>query len=152
MSALGEMLAGLAHEINNPVSFISGNLPVLKTYVTSFLVAFRLCHEQTSWPPEGKTYEEIELNPSVITIHTAMFDEHQVQIQIEDNGCGMSQAAQERIFEQGFTTKAVGKGTGLGMAIAYQIITEQHGGEIKVQSEPGQGSTFTIWIPIKVTR
>lgn len=52
-----------------------------------------------------------------------------------------------RIFEQGFTTKKVGKGTGLGMAIAYQIITNKHGGTIECESTLGKGSKFTMAIP-----
>ncbi|MBZ8181716.1 ATP-binding protein, partial [Oscillatoria salina] len=52
------------------------------------------------------------------------------------------------IFEQGFTTKNVGKGTGLGMAIAYQIITEKHGGTITSDSTVGKGTTLAIALPI----
>ena len=60
----------------------------------------------------------------------------------------MPEAVKQRIFEQGFTTKGVGKGTGLGMAIAHQIITEKHGGQITCNSTVGQGTIFTIVIPI----
>ena len=67
-----------------------------------------------------------------------------MQIQITDNGCGMKPETKKRIFEQGFTTKGVGKGTGLGMAIARQIIEEKHGGTIKVRSKLGQGTEFEI--------
>jgi len=97
---------------------------------------------------QGKIYAEIELNPNIITIHTSVVAENQIQIQIQDNGCGMSIETQQRIFEQGFTTKDVDKGTGLGMAIAHQIITEKHGGTITCDSTIGQGTTFTIMLPI----
>ncbi|NEO84263.1 MAG: AAA family ATPase [Spirulina sp. SIO3F2] len=97
---------------------------------------------------QGKTYQEIESNPNTITIQTSVIDE-QVQIKIQDNGCGMKPETVERIFEQGFTTKGVGKGTGLGMAIAQQIITEKHGGAIACTSELGQGTTFMITLPIR---
>ena len=96
---------------------------------------------------EGKTYEEIQANPNVITIQTSVFD-GQVKIQIKDNGCGMTPNIQEQIFEQGFTTKAVGKGTGLGMAITRQIVEEAHGGSISCTSQYGQGSTFEIALPL----
>ncbi len=96
----------------------------------------------------GKTYAEIEANQNIITIHTSIVAENQIEIQIQDNGCGMKSEIKNRIFEQGFTTKKVGKGTGLGMAIAHQIVTEKHGGTITCISEPGQGTTFAISLPI----
>ncbi|MEM8641615.1 MAG: ATP-binding protein [Cyanobacteria bacterium P01_G01_bin.54] len=67
---------------------------------------------------------------------------------ISDNGIGMAKTTQGRIFDPFFTTKEVGEGTGLGMAIAHQIITEQHGGTITCTSELGKGSTFSITLPI----
>ena len=67
---------------------------------------------------------------------------------IADNGVGMPEEVKKRIFEQGFTTKAVGKGTGLGMAIARQIVEEKHGGLLTVNSTINQGSEFVIELPI----
>ncbi|OZH51235.1 serine/threonine protein kinase [Hydrocoleum sp. CS-953] len=96
----------------------------------------------------GKTYAEIEKKPNQINISTANVDENEVKIEIEDNGSGMKPETKERIFEQGFTTKGVGKGTGLGMAIAHQIITEKHGGEITCDSTVGEGTIFRIILPI----
>jgi signal transduction histidine kinase len=96
----------------------------------------------------GKSYDEIKANPNQITISISQLDETRVQIQIQDNGCGMKPETQARIFEQGFTTKGVGKGTGLGMAIARQIVQEKHGGTITCDSELGKGTTFTITLPI----
>ena len=96
---------------------------------------------------QGKTYAEIEADPNCITIETAMTN-NQIQIQIQDNGSGMKPETKDRIFEQGFTTKAVGKGTGLGMAIAYQIITEKHNGKIICDSTVGKGTTFSLYLPI----
>ena len=98
---------------------------------------------------QGKTYDEIEAYPNIITIHTSKLDENSVQIEIKDNGCGMKTNTKERIFAQGFTTKEVGKGTGLGMAIAQQIVEEKHGGTITCHSEEGKGSTFVIKIPLQ---
>ena len=96
---------------------------------------------------KSKTFEEIKADPNIITITTSVVDK-QVQIHIQDNACGMKLETIERIFEQGFTTKEVGKGTGLGMAIAHQIITEKHGGSIECSSEQGIGTIFTIALPI----
>ena len=69
-------------------------------------------------------------------------------VEISDSGSGMPAHVQQRIFEPFFTTKEVGKGTGQGLAIAHNVIVDKHGGTIKVSSAPGQGTTFTIRLPI----
>ncbi len=69
-------------------------------------------------------------------------------IAIKDTGSGIDSEHLEKIFEQGFTTKAIGKGSGLGLAISQNIM-EKHAGQILVESIPGEGSTFTIVLPIK---
>ena len=97
----------------------------------------------------SRSYQDIEENLNTITITTTAIDT-QVEIKIQDNGCGMSPETTSRIFEQGFTTKEVGKGTGLGMAIAHQIVTEPHGGRIVCESKLGEGTTFTIVLPLDI--
>ena len=97
---------------------------------------------------QGKTYAEIKQNQNRIDLSISQLDETRVQIRIQDNGCGMKPETQQRIFEQGFTTKEVGKGTGLGMAIAHQIVTEKHGGAIACNSELGKGTEFIISLPV----
>lgn len=69
-------------------------------------------------------------------------------IEIKDNGPGMLESVKRHIFEPFFTTKDVGKGTGLGLSVTYFIITEHHKGSIDVESWPGQGTTFTIKLPL----
>jgi signal transduction histidine kinase len=64
----------------------------------------------------------------------------------------MPEAVRSQIFEHLFTTKAVGKGTGLGLEIAKQIIEDRHSGKLSVVSEPGKGSEFLIQLPIEVSR
>lgn len=72
-----------------------------------------------------------------------------VKIAIQDNGPGIPESVRQRIFDPFFTTKPVGQGTGLGLSISYQIIVEKHQGWIRCDSTPGEGTTFTIEIPVK---
>lgn len=71
-----------------------------------------------------------------------------VNILIRDNGCGMSPEVQAKIFNPFFTTKPVGKGTGMGLAISYQIITENHQGSLECVSILGEGTEFAIALPM----
>lgn len=82
-----------------------------------------------------------------ITVGSAVRGDR-VEISIQDTGCGMTNEVRERIFDQFFTTKEVGRGTGQGLAMARDIIVVSHGGEIEVESTPGEGTTFTLLIPI----
>ena len=255
MSSLGQMVAGIAHEINNPVNFIHGNLAPANTYVQELLELIELYSDSYPDPtPEIKhaletievdfvredlpkllksmimgtrrireivlslrnfsrldesdlktvnihegidstlvilshrlkadtTDEPIEVikkygNVPPINCHPSQLNqvfmnilanaidalEHQpnpqitittqtqadqVNIRIADNGPGMPPDVQAQIIDPFFTTKAVGKGTGMGMSISYQIITEKHGGQLLFASEVDQGTEFSITIPIK---
>jgi two-component system NtrC family sensor kinase len=70
-----------------------------------------------------------------------------VEIVVTDTGCGIPPEHLDKLFDPFFTTKEIGQGTGLGLSVSYGIV-ERHGGTIRVQSEVGRGSTFTIWLPI----
>jgi signal transduction histidine kinase len=81
-----------------------------------------------------------------IQIASRQADTH-VEVTIADDGCGIPLEQQDRIFDPFFTTKPVGEGTGLGLAISHQIL-RAHGGEILLASAPGDGTTFTVRLPI----
>jgi len=82
-----------------------------------------------------------------ISIRTGQRGE-EVFVAIADSGAGISPENQRRLFEPFFTTKPVGKGTGLGLSLAFSIV-QRHGGRIEVDSTPGKGSSFTVWLPVK---
>ncbi|MGQ0799966.1 MAG: ATP-binding protein [Pseudomarimonas sp.] len=72
----------------------------------------------------------------------------QVWVEVEDNGCGIPADHLARIFNPFFTTKPVGRGTGLGLSLAYGIVQKHHG-RIDVRSEPGRGSCFRVTLPVR---
>jgi len=92
----------------------------------------------SSWQPQ------IEITTSAIYVSESPW----VSIRIGDNGTGMLREIQERIFETFFTTKPVGTGTGLGLTISHQIVSQKHKGELKVRSELGVGTEFEILLPV----
>jgi PAS domain S-box-containing protein len=79
------------------------------------------------------------------------FDEHRkmVRVEIKDNGPGMDKITLKRVFEPFYTTKPIGVGTGLGLSVSYFIVTENHGGEMRVESTPGAGANFIILLPLR---
>jgi signal transduction histidine kinase len=82
-----------------------------------------------------------------VRISTRLVDDDHVCVEVQDDGPGIPSEQLDRIFDPFFTTKPVGKGTGLGLSISYGIV-ERHGGAIRVTSEPGQGTSFQVVLPI----
>ncbi len=272
MSALGQFVAGIAHEINNPVSFILGNLPHAQTYTEELLEllehyqrtypnpepeladlvsqidvnyiaddfikllksmksgasrierivtslrtfshldeaeikpvqldkhldnAIALSHAKLQQTRQGsdikvtKTYVDLppivcnigqlnqvfiniignaidaineridqtqqsdrdrnfDYSPEIeIRLKTAEDDDGRgfVIIEIQDNGIGIDSESQDKIFDPFYTSKPIGQGTGLGLTSSYDIVVEHHRGKLNLDSTPGQGSCFSIWIP-----
>ena len=83
----------------------------------------------------------------LVSIQTKKISD-KLEIQVTDNGNGIPSSIKEKIFQPFFTTKPTGQGTGLGLSLAYDIITKEHNGTIKVESNEGEGTTFIIQIPI----
>ncbi|MFB2898815.1 ATP-binding protein [Aerosakkonemataceae cyanobacterium BLCC-F50] len=256
MSSLGQMVAGVAHEINNPVSFIYGNIQPATEYIQDLLKLLKLYQfhypipaQEIQMEAEAIDLEFLvedlpkilasmkvgatrirdivqslrifsrldEADMKVVDIHegidsTIMILEHRLKakphfsgisvfknygklplvecypgqlnqvfmnilanaidaletqpeprnitistqaknqliiISIADNGGGMPKNVKSKIFDPFFTTKAVGKGTGLGLSISHSIIVEKHNGNLKCNSELGQGTEFIIEIPVR---
>jgi len=95
-----------------------------------------------------RSFQEMRQNPSQIKICTEV-TENFVEIKIADNGPGIAEEVKQRIFDTFFTTKPIGKGTGMGLSISYQIIVEKHQGELSCNSELGKGTEFIIRIAIE---
>ncbi len=89
-----------------------------------------------------------DANPPQITLRLKR-EADMALIEVEDNGPGMDAETRKRAFEPFFTTKEVGHGTGLGLSVSYFIITENHGGTMRVRSAPGRGTCFSIRIPFE---
>jgi signal transduction histidine kinase len=84
-----------------------------------------------------------------MVVVTTKYVNHQIIISIKDNGTGMPEAVKAKIFQPFFTTKPTGEGTGLGLSLAYDIVTKGHNGTIEVTSVEGEGTAFTIILPIQ---
>lgn len=264
MSSLGELIASIVHEINNPVSFIYGNLSHVEIYTQDLLHLLRLYQENYPNPSEEiqDQIQEMELDflledlpkvlssmqmgsdrireivksmqnfsrsdssnmtlcdvhdsidstvlilrnrlnhqkdrreievvkeygklPSIecysgqlnqvfmnlisnaidaleeaaeekpdtllkIYVRTELAENDRVRVRISDTGLGISPEVKERMFQQFFTTKKIGKGTGLGLFIVYKILVENHRGILQCESEPGKGTEFIIELPVQQT-
>ncbi|MBE9101000.1 sensor histidine kinase [Vacuolonema iberomarrocanum] len=120
-----------------------GDLPLVECYPAQINQVFMniVSNAIDSLLDCGKNVEK------TVTITTNVRSTNAI-VQIHDNGIGIPEMLLGKLFDPFFTTKPIGRGTGLGLAISYQIIHKHHG-EIKVDSEPGVGTTFSIIIPIK---
>jgi len=78
-----------------------------------------------------------------------LYEKNRAQILISDTGAGIPEKIRHKIFDLFFTTKEPGKGTGQGLAISHSVIVEKHGGTLDLESQPGQGTTFIIGLPME---
>ncbi|MCT7977162.1 sensor histidine kinase [Laspinema olomoucense] len=133
-----------------------GKLPKIECYINQlnqvFMNLINNAIDALEEPDNSATAggEKLERQPGKrkIIITTEALENNQVAITISDNGPGMSPDVENRVFEPFFTTKAMGVGTGLGLSISKKIIEENHHGKIVCTSQPTQGSTFRIELPV----
>ncbi|MGB0561710.1 MAG: sensor histidine kinase [Spirulinaceae cyanobacterium] len=127
-----------------------GEIPTIQGYASQLNQVFvNLLHNAID------AVEEHGVDPKTITIATRLLCSdlaentaiEAVQISIADNGNGITPEIQTRILDPFFTTKPVGQGTGLGLPICYQIIVEQHYGDLSIESQPETGTTITLTLP-----
>jgi signal transduction histidine kinase len=74
-----------------------------------------------------------------------------IEIEVRDNGAGILPEVRDKIFMPFFTTKPAGEGTGLGLSLSFDIVVKQHGGELTVDSEPGEFTAFKVTLPRNLT-
>lgn len=126
-----------------------GELPLVNCYPGQLNQVFmNLLANAIDALEEGTQQRTLSAASPQIHISTTVTANNQVVIKVADTGPGMTAEVQQQLFQPFFTTKPAGKGTGLGLSISHQVITEAHKGALKCYSSPGQGSEFTIQIPI----
>ncbi|MGE4296570.1 MAG: PocR ligand-binding domain-containing protein [Desulfovibrionaceae bacterium] len=122
----------------------AGNLPEIMITKTEIEQVFLNLVKNAAYAMTGKAYGA---DKPRIVLRTALVD-NAIVIEVEDNGPGMDEGVRKRIFEPFYTTKTPGQGTGLGLSISYFIITQNHKGSFTVASVLGQGTTFTLTLPL----
>jgi PAS domain S-box-containing protein len=128
------------------VDLAYGNLPPVECYAGQLNQVFMNLLSNAIDAVEEQMATVADYTPA-ITIRTAVVATDRISITIADNGPGIPLDKQTRIFEPFYTTKPVGKGTGIGLSISYQIISDRHHGTFTCQSAPGEGTAFTLTIP-----
>jgi len=127
-----------------------GDLPIVECYAGQLNQVFMNILSNAIDALEEQRSPATSTSPQII-IQTDIVDGDQVSIRIHDNGPGIPEKVRQQVFNPFFTTKPVGKGTGMGLSISYQIITEKHGGTFECESVVGQGTTFKVTIPLSQT-
>jgi nitrogen-specific signal transduction histidine kinase/CheY-like chemotaxis protein len=148
----------LARVIGEDIAFKTvlsgGSLRVLADQHQVDQVLMNLATNARDAMPKGGVFtittKQVALNKEFTSAQGLALPGTYAMITVSDTGTGMDEETRLRIFEPFFTTKDVGKGTGLGMAVVYGIV-KQHDGLVTVYSEPGQGTTFRIYLPVNET-
>jgi signal transduction histidine kinase len=136
---LNDTLLLINHQLKHGITVVKnyGELPQIACYPSQLNQVFLnlLMNARQAMPETGE-----------IAIRTGLESDGRVFVEIKDTGTGIPPENIAKIFDPGFTTKGVGVGTGLGLSICYRIV-QQHRGEMRVASDVGKGTTFTVLIP-----
>ena len=157
--AIGDLLNLLEKVIGKDVELktvLAPDLGVIRADPSQLeQVLMNLClNARDAMPRGGRLLIEtknLEIDEEYYRRHTYTRSGRYVVLSVSDNGVGIDSATLEHIFEPFFTTKGPGKGTGLGLATVYGVV-KQHGGFVHVYSEPGQGATFNVYLPVSSGR
>jgi signal transduction histidine kinase len=144
-AGIEDTLLILKHRLNQGIKVIKhyDSLPLIECYPAQLNQVFMNILSNAL----DELLEHQELSSREIVIQTKVIGANQIELRIRDNGSGIPPELKDKIFDPFFTTKPVGKGTGMGLAISYQIV-QQHDGNIEVFSEPGQGAEFVLNLPV----
>jgi PAS domain S-box-containing protein len=124
------------------------NLPLVECHLGELNQVFLNIIVNAAQAIEGDVKRTDDTQKGKITIYTETRGEDAVEIRFEDNGPGIPEDIIKKVFDPFFTTKEVGKGTGQGLSIAHSVIKEMHRGTLTVTSEEGDGTCFTIRLPV----
>lgn len=130
-----------------------GNLPAINCYASLMNQVFLniLNNAIDALESQWEKVNNISFIPT-ISITTEVTEQQSVIIKIKDNGIGIPENIRQQLFNPFFTTKPVGKGSGLGLLTSYQIVVEKHQGKLTYQSKLGEGTEFFIEIPVSLTK
>jgi signal transduction histidine kinase/DNA-binding response OmpR family regulator len=141
----------IGEDVSCAITLGRGTLPVLADVNRFEQVLMNLATNARDAMPEGGTLKittgRIRLDDAFVAAQGYGSSGMYALLTVSDSGMGMDEETSQQIFDPFFTTKEVGKGTGLGLAVVYGIV-KQHDGYIMVNSEPGQGTTFRIYLPL----
>lgn len=128
-----------------------GNLPAVECYASQLNQVFMNLLSNAIDALDEKANSQLygSLWMPQIMITTELMAADWLQVQISDNGTGIPEEVQQRMLDPFFTTKPVGKGTGLGMSISYKIVVDHHGGQLQCASKPKRGTRFFVKIPLR---
>lgn len=132
-----------------PVECFAGQLNQVFMNLLSNAIDAVEVRRQSSGSLTAPQDADSRVEPAWIRIKTELIDPNQIAVKISDNGSGMSESVQQQLFKPFFTTKPIDQGTGLGLSISQQIVIEKHGGRLECSSQPEQGTTFVMTLPVK---